>query len=1020
EALYAFSSSNPRSGYRFPSFFHLFARNITIPSLHIQDLMTQKEAIFSLQAQGKWKEDGSAFAFLCKIDEGAIELSARGDRALDEISMQAKISIDSVDELLFNLPPFMQESTTQIQMKGPWKTWKSLIADTPYELPICCKLYTKLQGGLTHLRASAEIIPDLYASKIFFSCKTQDISPFSPPLANLSGKAKLKGFYRDGVLKISGNSPDFAIDQHHLGSIDAFLTTRIEEDSWEGDLSIDGKKSTLPFFSSLCFLWEKEGIFHLSDFLLKTEEGIATSNLKIDLKQKLLDGSFYANISHLDRFSPLLFEDAPIDGNLGIEISFFQRDSFQDLNIELFCKHIRYDKYLCNDLSAHAEIFDLHEDFTGEIEVSIEKLFTPQGHFEKIFLSTYSDAQNWPLAFHLSGASPQRCELNLLGSWQKKEGGLFFLFDKLQAVAAEQNIFLQSPFEVLYRDKSLVFSRSDWVVGEGTFSASGSFDDLNASMEIFAEHFPLELFSIFNPRLFLKGSFSAEGFLEGSSENLQGSFHLALERAHFLQKGVNQPWETKGSLQLHLDKGMLQVHTHLDAIHDQFLEFYGSFPIEYDLYPLKIRPHPEKRLSAELTAEGEIGDLFDFIHLGTHRITGFISTKLLVSQTYLEPFFSGKIELQNGSYANDYTGTSLQNIDAQALASHREIHLTYMEGKDEKKGSFSAEGIFRVDPDKDYPYAISCELENLHTLGSDMISCYLTGPLYITGDRLSALAQGNLKVPSATIRIPDHLPYEIPQLPITYINRPLHLDPQLLRERKIFPLFYDLELTAEDKVYVEGKSLSSEWEGSVHLTGKNLDVAANGSLSLISGDYVFSGKIFKLDEGIILFSDKKGASAHLNLNGTLSLSDMQITAQLIGPLTSPKLTFRSNPHMPTSSILAKILFNKDISDISHPEALQLANTLLSLSGGSGPDVLETIRKTLGVDRLTIASSSSNPNEIALQIGKYLTKGVLVTLSQSPTSSQIIVEVELKKGFIFQAETQAEEEGKFSLKWRKTY
>ena len=147
---------------------------------------------------------------------------------------------------------------------------------------------------------------------------------------------------------------------------------------------------------------------------------------------------------------------------------------------------------------------------------------------------------------------------------------------------------------------------------------------------------------------------------------------------------------------------------------------------------------------------------------------------------------------------------------------------------------------------------------------------------------------------------------------------------------------------------------------------------------------------------------------------------MEITAQLMGPLTSPKLTFQSNPHMPTSSILAKILFNKEISDISHPEAIQLANTLLSLSGGAGPDVLETIRKTLGVDRLTIGSSSSNPDQIALQIGKYLTKGVLVTLSQSPTSSQIIVEVELKKGFIFQAETQEEEEGKFSLKWRKTY
>jgi autotransporter translocation and assembly factor TamB len=124
--------------------------------------------------------------------------------------------------------------------------------------------------------------------------------------------------------------------------------------------------------------------------------------------------------------------------------------------------------------------------------------------------------------------------------------------------------------------------------------------------------------------------------------------------------------------------------------------------------------------------------------------------------------------------------------------------------------------------------------------------------------------------------------------------------------------------------------------------------------------------------------------------------------------------------MSTSAILARILFNKNISDISQPEAIQLASTLISLSGGAGPAVLETIRKNLGVDRLTIASQTANSDELAVQIGKYLTKGVLITLSQSATSSQVIVEVEFKHGFVFQAETQKEEEGKFSLKWTHSY
>nr|AOO54610.1 hypothetical protein [uncultured bacterium] len=149
------------------------------------------------------------------------------------------------------------------------------------------------------------------------------------------------------------------------------------------------------------------------------------------------------------------------------------------------------------------------------------------------------------------------------------------------------------------------------------------------------------------------------------------------------------------------------------------------------------------------------------------------------------------------------------------------------------------------------------------------------------------------------------------------------------------------------------------------------------------------------------------------------MPDITVTVAMRGPLTSPQLTFHSNPQKPTSSIMALVLFNKDITEISHPEAIQLAATLVSLSDGAGPDVLESIRKSLGVDRLNIASKPGT-DEVAVQIGKYLTRGVMITLSQSATSSQVIVEVELPKGFVFQAETQEEEEGKFSLKWRKTY
>jgi autotransporter translocation and assembly factor TamB len=216
---------------------------------------------------------------------------------------------------------------------------------------------------------------------------------------------------------------------------------------------------------------------------------------------------------------------------------------------------------------------------------------------------------------------------------------------------------------------------------------------------------------------------------------------------------------------------------------------------------------------------------------------------------------------------------------------------------------------------------------------------------------------------------------------------------------------------------LSGRGLNCELEGELHVTGYNTSTHIDGALRLQKGKFSFAGKEFTLTQGDLSFSP----SAYLNLAATLNLPELTITALLRGPLESPQLTFQSSPPMSTSSIVSQILFNKDVSELTASQAVQLADTIVTLSGGAGPGVLETIRKSLGVDRLNISSKGGPDSEqVSVQIGKYLAQGVMVTLSQSADSSQIIVEVELKNGFLLQAETQEDNTGKFSLKWNKNY
>ncbi|MES2121360.1 MAG: translocation/assembly module TamB domain-containing protein, partial [Chlamydiota bacterium] len=496
--------------------------------------------------------------------------------------------------------------------------------------------------------------------------------------------------------------------------------------------------------------------------------------------------------------------------------------------------------------------------------------------------------------------------------------------------------------------------------------------------------------------------------------------HAVLEQADVLHFGKKKPLQAKGSLQAHLNHHTLQVHTDLRASDSQYLELSSTLPVTHTPYPFQISLEMEKPTSAELIAEGNLEDLFDFVNLGFNYLGGNLSSRLFLSRTLEKPSLQGHLDWENGTYENYFTGVVIKGIHAHLEADGDELQLKDLFAHDEKKGRLSAEGKIHLSPKEHFPYGFNAELKSLHALGFNMIDCNLTGPLYFSGDLQQALAQGNLIVDEAKIQLTEELPLEIPTLPVTYIHRPPHLLSQSLAPTPEFQFHIDLDLTADNKVYVEGSGLNAELQGNVHLTGTNTNIDANGSLRLIKGEYQFSGKVFKLTEGEIIFTDKPTPNAYLHLNGTLSLPNVSITAMLRGPLNRPQLTFQSNPQMSTGSILALILFNKDISDISHPEAIQLASTLMSMSGGAGPDVLETIRKSIGVDRLNIVSAGDGSDEIAVQIGKYLTRGVMITLSQSATSSQVMVEVELPKGFVFQAETQEEQEGKFSLKWTRSY
>lgn len=778
-------------------------------------------------------------------------------------------------------------------------------------------------------------------------------------------------------------------------------------DQWVGEAKIEGAPYDIPVTGSCSFQFApRQRHLYLDDLKISRPELMITGSL--GFKEKW-EGSIHANCHDLRIFQALFPKLLP-RGNLDAHFDF--NPEVATSNIEL--KNFAFFDTSGQSLSIKGTILDLYGAMHGDLEIKGQEVVHEQMKLAKIEFKTKLNPEESPFEFEMQGTWVDPLLIRGAGNFHKQ----LCQVEMIEGFALKRSISLQAPFTIDWNQEHFKMSAISIDIGYGHLLALIDLDKTSSVIKVNAKEFPLEFIPIFYKHFSLVGTSTFDIDLIGRENKLQGSCNLALERAHFLSEGLKDPYTSKGSVQIHINGNKAQIHGELKAKDKQFINLIGSFPIRVAHFPFKIALDPEEPFASELTAEGKLEDLFNFINIGQHRIEGWVSTKLHGSKTLKDPSLQGTFELQDGLYENYYTGTCLKEIYAEGVADNKVIRLTKIEAGDGDAGKFTASGELELKPQ--FPFSLTADIDDFDALSYDTLTGTCSGQVTLTGSRLGSLAKGKLKVHNATFRIPDQMRTIFPELPIQFINPPEKITANIAPLAKYPPLELDLEIHVPKECKVEGRGLNAELKGRVHLTGTHKKVSTQGKLQLISGEYIFSGKVFKLTQGEIIFNDKGTRNAYIALSGNCDLPEVNVTVILEGPITSPKLSFQSSPQMPTSSLLARILFNKDISEISAVQALQIAQTVISLSGNSGPDILEKIRRTIGIDRLTLITSENDPGKISLQIGKYLMRGVLLTLSQGAESRNVSVEVDLRKGIKFQAEFNEEQQGKFSLKWHHHY
>jgi translocation and assembly module TamB len=232
------------------------------------------------------------------------------------------------------------------------------------------------------------------------------------------------------------------------------------------------------------------------------------------------------------------------------------------------------------------------------------------------------------------------------------------------------------------------------------------------------------------------------------------------------------------------------------------------------------------------------------------------------------------------------------------------------------------------------------------------------------------LVNGSFRLGSATSAA------QIVRLPVRELNRP---EDDLPPPRRAAPWRLDLDVRADERLRVTGLGLNSEWGASLKIGGTVSEPRINGRAELVRGSYDFAGRRFDLERGTISFLGESPVNPVLDIVAEGRVQGLNAEIRVTGRGLKPEIAFASTPQLPQDELLSRLLFGTSITNLSAPEALQLAAAVASLNDpGGGLDPINAVRAATGLDRLRILPADITTGQgTAIAAGKYIGRRVYV-------------------------------------------
>jgi len=356
-------------------------------------------------------------------------------------------------------------------------------------------------------------------------------------------------------------------------------------------------------------------------------------------------------------------------------------------------------------------------------------------------------------------------------------------------------------------------------------------------------------------------------------------------------------------------------------------------------------------------------------------LSGPIAVAADIGGRWSDPVIRGSLKTQTARLESAITGMVIDNLAAQAHFSGPQLVFTQLTGQTSGGGSINGGGTVTFANGKT-ALNLAFNASQALLLNRDDVAARVTGPLAIRSAGDGGTISGTLHLDKGRFQLGRaSSAASVPQLNVREIGRD---EDDVIAPQAVHPWKLALKLSGSN-LTVTGLGINSIWRTNLDIGGAADEPRFTGRANLVRGDYDFAGRNFRLDRGTIRFNGESPPNPQLDIHAEAQLQGLDANVTVAGTGLKPEISFTSSPALPQDELLSRILFGTSITNLSAPEALQLASAVAALQGGSGSlDPINALRKAVGLDRLRIVPADiATGQKTAIGAGKYITRKFFV-------------------------------------------